>query len=53
MLENVLLFEKSWENRHSVDSSSPKPPLASGGWGLRPKTPKLLLPYIVPVIKKL
>jgi len=25
--------------------SAPEPPLAFGGWGLRPQTPALLLPF--------
>jgi len=44
MLKNALVFEKIWKNCRSVGSSAPKYPLASGGYGLRPQTPKLLLP---------
>jgi len=44
MLKNTLFFEKTKRNRRSVGGSAPKPPLASGDWGLRPQTPKLLLP---------
>jgi len=42
MLENVLFFGKGWNNRRSVWGGTPKPPLASGGWGLCPQTPELL-----------
>jgi len=33
------LFLKKLENCRSVGGSSPKSPLASGGWELRPQTP--------------
>jgi len=45
MLENALFFWKKLENRRSVESSASKPPLASGGWGLRSQTPELLLSH--------
>jgi len=41
---------KKLENRRSVGSSAPKPPLASGGLGLRPQTPELLFSSPVTVI---
>jgi len=54
MLEIALFLEKNWKNRRSVDGgSTPKPPMASSGWGLRSQTPKLLLPSFVPITLKL
>jgi len=45
MLKNAYFFEKGVKlpQRHG---SAPKTPLASSGWGLRPKTPELLLSLI-------
>jgi len=43
MLINMCFLEKDVENRLSVGGSAAEPPLASGGWGLRPQTPALLL----------
>jgi len=34
---------KNCKNRLSVGGSAPEPLFASGGWGLRPQTPELLL----------
>jgi len=39
----MRIFGKNLENRRSVGGSAPNPPLASGGWRLRPQTPALLL----------
>jgi len=38
-----IFLEKDVKNRFSVGGSAPEPLLASGGWGLRPQTPALLL----------
>jgi len=47
MLENVYLKKRTEKNRRSVGGSASKPPLASGGCGLRPQTPKLLVVALV------
>jgi len=44
MLKNAYFLEKDVKYRFSVGCSAPEPPLASGGWGIRPQTPALLLP---------
>jgi len=44
MLKNAYFLEKDVKYRFSVGGSAPEPPLASGGWGLLPQTPVLLLP---------
>jgi len=44
MLKNAYFLEKDVKNRFSIGGLAPKPPLASGGRGLRPQTPTLLLP---------
>jgi len=43
MHKNALFYKKNLENRRIVEGSAPQPPLASGGWSLRPQTPELLL----------
>jgi len=39
----MRIFEKICKNRLSVGGSISELPFASGGWGLRPQTPVLLL----------
>jgi len=39
MPKNAYFLEKGYKI-----AAAPEPPLASGGWGLRPQTPALLLP---------
>jgi len=43
MLKNAYFLENC-KNRLSVGGSVPEPLFASGGWGIRPQTPALLLP---------
>jgi len=43
MLKNAYFLEKAVKNCLSVGGSAPEPPFASGGWGLRPQIPALLL----------
>jgi len=50
MLKNAYFLEKDVKNRLSIKGSTSEPPLASGGWELRPQTPALLL---LPTIKTL
>jgi len=45
-----FLKKKKMENRRSVGGFALKPPLAFGGWGLRPQIPELLLSSPVTVI---
>jgi len=40
----MRIFVKNVKNRLCVGGSAPEPPLASGGWRIRPKKPALLLP---------
>jgi len=40
MLKNAYFFGNHCQNRLSVVGSAPEPPLASGGWGLRPRLPR-------------
>jgi len=35
-----IFLKKDVKNRLSVGGSAPELPLASGGWGLRPQTPR-------------
>jgi len=44
VLKNAYFLEKDVKDCLSVDGSAPERPLVSGGWGLRSKTPALLLP---------
>jgi len=44
MLKNAYFLRKNCKNHLSVGGSASEPPIASGGWGLRPQTPALLLP---------
>jgi len=48
----MFIFLEKWKNSRSDGGSAPKPPLASGGRGLRPQTLKLLLTSPVPVTLK-
>jgi len=43
MLKNAYFLEKDVKIHFSVGGSAPEPPLASGGWGVRPPTPAVLL----------
>jgi len=38
---------KKGKNRLSVGGSALEPPFVSGGWGLRPQAPALLLPLTI------
>jgi len=40
----MRIFGKKYKSRLSVMGSATEPPFASGGWGLHPQTPVLLLP---------
>jgi len=44
MLKNTYFLGKNCKNRLSVGGSAPEPPFASGGWGLRPRTPAFFFP---------
>jgi len=46
MPKNAYFLEKGCKIAAATGDSAPEPPLASGGWGLRPQTPALLLPFI-------
>jgi len=45
MQKNALFFGKNCKNRRNVGDSAPKPPLASGGWGLRPQNLKIAIMF--------
>jgi len=40
----IFRKKKTVKSRLSVGGSALEPPFASGGWGIRPQTPALLLP---------
>jgi len=42
MLKNAYFLEKTVKVYLSVEGSAPEPPFASGGWGLRPQTPRVV-----------
>jgi len=44
MPKNAYFLKKSCKIAAAPGGFAPEPPLASGGWGLCPKTPELLLP---------
>jgi len=46
----MLYIWKKLKNRRNVRGSAPKLPLASGGWGLFPQTPRLSFPLNLRVI---
>jgi len=48
-----IFFGKNCKNRLSVGGSTPEPPFAFGGWGLRSQTPALLLPRIITTLSNL
>jgi len=39
----MCIFFENCKNHLSIGGSAPEPSFASGGWGLRPQTPALLL----------
>jgi len=52
MLKNAYFLENNYKNRLSVGTTAPEPLFTSGGWGIRPQTPALLLPPTITTLSR-